>query len=128
MTSEAVGAPNTSSGGQTVSFQRTVSGQLVPVTVKQTKITEHGVASQLPPHLLQQMYAGKCHSPQLMTAVAGLYGANCSLEDCLIIWRSYICRVSANPQAQTLYGGRMTQARLREVGSVTAEAIEGLHK
>ena len=65
-----------------------------------------------------------------MTAVAGLYGANCSLEDCLIIWRSYIhvCRVSANPQAQTLYGGRMTHARLREAGSVTAEAIEGLHK
>ena len=61
VTSEAVGAPNTSSGGQTVSFQRTVSGQLVPVTVRQTKITEHGVASQLPPHLLQQMYAGKCH-------------------------------------------------------------------
>lgn len=28
----------------------------------------------------------------------------------------------------TLYGGRMTAARLREVGSVTTEAIEKLHK
>ena len=36
--------------------------------------------------------------------------------------------VSANPQAMTLYGGRMTAARLREVGSVTSEAIERLHK
>ncbi|XP_061170821.1 transcription termination factor 2-like [Saccostrea echinata] len=35
---------------------------------------------------------------------------------------------AANPQAQTLYGGRMTAARLREVGSVTKEAIEKLHK
>ena len=36
--------------------------------------------------------------------------------------------VSANPQAMTLYGGRMTAARLKEVGSVTKEAIEKLHK
>ena len=35
---------------------------------------------------------------------------------------------SANPQAMQLYGGRMTAARLREVGSVTKEAIERLHK
>ncbi|KAK3095192.1 hypothetical protein FSP39_011239 [Pinctada imbricata] len=35
---------------------------------------------------------------------------------------------AANPQAMTLYGGRMTAARLREVGSVTKEAIEKLHK
>ena len=34
----------------------------------------------------------------------------------------------ANPQAMTLYGGRMTAARLREVGSITSEAIERLHK
>ena len=34
----------------------------------------------------------------------------------------------ANPQAMTLYGGRMTAARLKEVGSVTKEAIEKLHK
>ncbi|OWF46662.1 transcription termination factor 2-like [Mizuhopecten yessoensis] len=33
-----------------------------------------------------------------------------------------------NPQAMQLYGGRMTAARLREVGSVTKEAIEKLHK
>ena len=35
---------------------------------------------------------------------------------------------SANPQMMTLYGGRMTAARLLEVGSVTTEAIERLHK
>ncbi|KAK3610427.1 hypothetical protein CHS0354_016603 [Potamilus streckersoni] len=35
---------------------------------------------------------------------------------------------AANPQAMTLYGGRMTAARLREVGSVTKDAIEKLHK
>lgn len=34
----------------------------------------------------------------------------------------------ANPQAMQLYGGRMTAARLREVGSVTKEAIEKLHR
>ena len=36
--------------------------------------------------------------------------------------------MTANPQAMTLYGGRMTAARLREVGSVTKEAIEKLHR
>lgn len=35
---------------------------------------------------------------------------------------------SANPQAMQLYGGRMTADRLRQVGSVTKEAIERLHK
>lgn len=35
---------------------------------------------------------------------------------------------SANPQAMTLYGGRMTAARLQQVGDVTAEAIERIHK
>lgn len=34
----------------------------------------------------------------------------------------------ANPQMKTLYGGRMTADRLKEVGSVTRDAIEGLHK
>ncbi|XP_064597391.1 transcription termination factor 2-like [Liolophura sinensis] len=34
----------------------------------------------------------------------------------------------ANPQMKTLYGGRMTADRLKEVGSVTKDAIEGLHK
>lgn len=34
---------------------------------------------------------------------------------------------AANPQMQTLYGGRMTTARLREVGSVTNDAIKKLH-
>jgi len=36
--------------------------------------------------------------------------------------------LTANPQAMQLYGGRMTAARLKEVGSVTKEAIEKLHK
>ncbi|ESO95145.1 hypothetical protein LOTGIDRAFT_232224 [Lottia gigantea] len=35
---------------------------------------------------------------------------------------------AANPQAMTLYGGRMTAARLREVTTVTKEALEKLHK
>ncbi|XP_005107364.1 transcription termination factor 2 [Aplysia californica] len=35
---------------------------------------------------------------------------------------------AANPQAMTLYGGRMTAQRLREVGSITTEAIDKLHK
>ncbi|KAL3865169.1 hypothetical protein ACJMK2_006788 [Sinanodonta woodiana] len=35
---------------------------------------------------------------------------------------------AANPQGMALYGGRMTAARLREVGSVTKDAIEKLHK
>jgi hypothetical protein len=41
---------------------------------------------------------------------------------------SYMVYILANPQAMQLYGGRMTAARLREVGSVTKEAIERLHK
>ena len=43
------------------------------------------------------------------------------------VFSSIVCS-TANPQAMTLYGGRMTSARLREVGSVTSEAIERLHK
>ncbi|CAL1548467.1 unnamed protein product [Lymnaea stagnalis] len=35
---------------------------------------------------------------------------------------------ASNPQAMTLYGGRMTAQRLREVGSITTEAIDKLHK
>ncbi|KAK6185605.1 hypothetical protein SNE40_007803 [Patella caerulea] len=35
---------------------------------------------------------------------------------------------AANPQAMTLYGGRMTAARLREVTTITSEALEKLHK
>ena len=33
----------------------------------------------------------------------------------------------ANPQTAALYGGRMTAARLQEVGHVTSEALERLH-
>ncbi|XP_059160044.1 transcription termination factor 2-like [Physella acuta] len=36
--------------------------------------------------------------------------------------------LDTNPQAMTLYGGRMTAQRLKEVGSITTEAIEKLHK
>ncbi|XP_069139673.1 transcription termination factor 2-like isoform X1 [Argopecten irradians] len=60
-----------------------------PDGLRQTSILPH--TAQLPPHILQQLYA-------------------------------------ANPQAMQLYGGRMTAARLREVGSITKEAIEKLHK
>ncbi|XP_033756052.1 transcription termination factor 2-like isoform X3 [Pecten maximus] len=60
-----------------------------PDGLRQTSILQH--TAQLPPHILQQLYA-------------------------------------ANPQAMQLYGGRMTAARLREVGSITKEAIEKLHK
>ncbi|XP_053407442.1 transcription termination factor 2-like isoform X2 [Mercenaria mercenaria] len=60
-----------------------------PDNLRQTSLMPH--VAQIPPHILQQMYA-------------------------------------ANPQAMQLYGGRMTAARLREVGSVTKEAIEKLHK
>lgn len=60
-----------------------------PDNMRQTTLLPH--VAQIPPHILQQMYA-------------------------------------ANPQAMQLYGGRMTAARLREVGSVTKEAIERLHK
>ena len=35
---------------------RTVAGQVVPSGVRQTKITDH--VTNLPPYLLQQMYAG----------------------------------------------------------------------
>ncbi len=35
---------------------------------------------------------------------------------------------TANPQMMTLYGGRMTTARLKEVGNITTEALERLHK
>ncbi|BFY97124.1 hypothetical protein BsWGS_00165 [Bradybaena similaris] len=35
---------------------------------------------------------------------------------------------ASNPQAMTLYGGRMTAQRLREVGSITTDAIDKLHK
>ncbi|XP_064631066.1 transcription termination factor 2-like [Lineus longissimus] len=35
---------------------------------------------------------------------------------------------AANPQAMTLYGGRMNAARLKQVGSITEEAIIRLHK
>ncbi|XP_071090765.1 transcription termination factor 2-like [Haliotis cracherodii] len=56
---------------------------------RQTSLLQHAV--QIPPHVLQQMYA-------------------------------------TNPQAMQLYGGRMTGARLREVSSITKEALEKLHK
>ncbi|XP_070539750.1 transcription termination factor 2-like [Ptychodera flava] len=35
---------------------------------------------------------------------------------------------AANPQLQSLYGGRMTSARLRQVTAVTRDAIDKLHK
>jgi hypothetical protein len=35
---------------------------------------------------------------------------------------------AANPQAMTLYGGKMNAARLKQVGSITEEAIIRLHK
>ncbi|XP_074643058.1 transcription termination factor 2-like [Tubulanus polymorphus] len=35
---------------------------------------------------------------------------------------------AANPQAMTLYGGRMTKDRLKQVGAVTTDALERLHK
>ncbi|KAK3765709.1 hypothetical protein RRG08_026184 [Elysia crispata] len=35
---------------------------------------------------------------------------------------------AANPQALTLYGGRMTVQRLREVGSITTDALNKLHQ
>uniref|UniRef100_A0A2C9K2C0 Transcription termination factor 2 n=1 Tax=Biomphalaria glabrata TaxID=6526 RepID=A0A2C9K2C0_BIOGL len=36
--------------------------------------------------------------------------------------------LASNPQAMTLYGGRMTAQRMREVGSITTEAIDKIHK
>ncbi|XP_041370526.1 transcription termination factor 2-like [Gigantopelta aegis] len=66
------------------------NGQTIVIPAqRQTSLLTHAV--QIPPHVLQQMYA-------------------------------------ANPQAMHLYGGRMTAARLRDVGSITKEAIEKLHK
>ncbi|XP_013392990.1 transcription termination factor 2 isoform X2 [Lingula anatina] len=35
---------------------------------------------------------------------------------------------AANPQAMTLYQGRMTASKMRQVGAVTAEAIETIHR
>ncbi|XP_052773741.1 transcription termination factor 2-like [Mya arenaria] len=75
-------------GGQTV-VQPGAHQPHNPAGLKQTTLLPH--VSQIPQHVLQQMYG-------------------------------------ANPQAMQLYGGRMTAARLREVGSVTKEAIEKLHK
>ena len=49
-------------------------------------------------------------------------------HDDLFLLIMHVFGIAANPQMNSLYGGRMTQARLREVGSVTAEAIERLHK
>ena len=46
----------------------------------------------------------------------------------LVIHGMVLFLLTANPQAMQLYGGRMTAARLKEVGSVTKEAIEKLHK
>ncbi|XP_033113373.1 transcription termination factor 2-like [Anneissia japonica] len=39
-----------------------------------------------------------------------------------------VYQYAAAPQMQTLYGGRMTSTRLREVGSVTKDAIDKLHR
>ncbi|KAH9492952.1 transcription termination factor, RNA polymerase II [Bulinus truncatus] len=36
--------------------------------------------------------------------------------------------LASNPQANTLYGGRMTAQRMREVGMITTDAIDKIHK
>ncbi|XP_077992870.1 transcription termination factor 2-like [Glandiceps talaboti] len=47
-------------------------------------------------------------------------------QQCQPSYMSY--QYAANPQLQSLYGGRMTSARLREVTAVTRDAIDKLHK
>lgn len=75
----------------------------------QPLITSHTVNGQQPQEMLYA-HRGVHHSwfSQLPTHLQQMY--------------------AANPQALTLYGGRMTAQRLREVGSITTDALNKLHQ
>ncbi|GFN88634.1 transcription termination factor 2 [Plakobranchus ocellatus] len=80
-----------------------------PVCTNQPLITQHAIRNQ-PAQQLWQVHPRIDQSGTNMTAFD--------------LQRMY----AANPQALTLYGGRMTAQRLREVGTITTDAVNKLHQ